>query len=69
MMLVATHAQGYAGIWRTGSFAYDARIRQGMGLEEGDEIIGFLYLGTASAVKKLKPLEPSDFVHYWNGPP
>lgn len=45
-MLLAAHAQGYAGKWSTGKPAQNALVRAGLGLAAQDEIIGFLYIGT-----------------------
>ena len=33
-------------MWKTGAPAYDAGVKQALGLMASDEIIGFLYLGT-----------------------
>jgi len=67
LLLVAAHAQGFAGIWRTGGVAYDPLVRQRLGLEPGDEIVGFLYLGTAQAQKKIAEVDPGEFVVHWHG--
>lgn len=67
-ILLAAQAQGFAGIWRTGSNAYDGRVRQGLGLSTSEEIIGYLYLGTASVnPKPLAQLSVEDFVADWEG--
>ena len=47
-ILLALHAQGYAGMWRTGDAAYDPQIKRALGLAPNDAIIGFLYTGTAA---------------------
>jgi nitroreductase len=67
LMLVAAHAQGFAGIWRTGGVAYDPRVALRLGLESGDRIVGFLYLGTASAQKKIVETDPAEFTVHWRG--
>ena len=66
-MQMAAVAQGFAGVWRTGSFAKDPTVKQAFGLSEKDEIVGFLYLGS-SALKRLpKPKkESSAFFEDWN---
>lgn len=43
------HAQGYASIWRTGEWAYDAHVKQGLGLNAQDQLVGYLYVGTAAS--------------------
>ena len=62
-MQMAAQAQGFNGIWRTGWFAYDSHIKQKLELEEKDEIVGFLYLGTPDvACKKIRQLNIDSFV-------
>lgn len=51
-MLLAAEALGYAGIWRTGPISYSKSFHQALSLNESDEIVGFLYLGTAQGNKK-----------------
>jgi nitroreductase len=42
------HAKGYASIWRTGEWAYDAHVKQTLALNAHDQLIGYLYVGTAA---------------------
>ncbi len=51
-MLLAAEALGYAGMWRTGSYARDPWVLRELGAAPEDEVIGFLYLGTAEGVAK-----------------
>lgn len=46
-MLLAANSLGYQGIWRTGWLASDEYVKQSVGCERDDELIGFLYLGSA----------------------
>lgn len=65
-MQMAAFAQGYNGIWRTGTYAHCPIVRKSLGLNEQDEIIGYLYLGTPQTdtpIKREKPLAP--YVSYW----
>ncbi|MBU2882233.1 NAD(P)H nitroreductase [Psychrosphaera sp. B3R10] len=65
-MQMAAFAQGYNGIWRTGSFAFDDNVRTAFDLQSQDEIVGFLYLGTPAIptpIKKAKAI--GDTVSYW----
>ncbi len=48
-MLIATHAMGYVANWITEWCAYDARVKQGLGLAAEEHIAGFLYFGTSAA--------------------
>ncbi|MBV8146700.1 MAG: nitroreductase family protein [Gammaproteobacteria bacterium] len=45
-MMLAAFALGFNAMWKTGEAAYDATVKQALGLEPGDAIAGFLYLGT-----------------------
>lgn len=67
LMLLAAHAQRLGAIWRTGKFAYDARLKALLGLEPQDHIVGFLYIGTTKAVKPLAKINTADFVSRWEG--
>ena len=67
-MLLAAEAQGYAGVWRTGSYAEDASVMQQLGLAENEEIVGFLYFGSRDgSAKSLPPRQVEDYVSNWNG--
>lgn len=68
-ILLALHATGYCGIWRTGPLAYDDRVRAAFGLSGADTIIGFLYVGTAQAPPpQIKRPDPNRYVTEWRGP-
>ena len=54
-MLLAAHAQGFAGIWRTGAMAFNRELMRGLGLAENEHIVGFLYLGTPEGRAKHLP--------------
>lgn len=65
-ILLAAEASGFAGIWRTGDAAFDRSVMAELGLENNEEIIGFLYLGTRDGVGKTLPaLDAADFVSDW----
>ena len=67
VMLAAT-ALGFGAMWKTGDAAYDETVKAGLGLEAGDAIVGFLYLGTAPADAVPPPArgEWQDRVSYWS---
>jgi nitroreductase len=68
-MLLAAHALGFGGFWRTGAAAYDDRVKRALGLAPEDAIVGFVYLGTPSTAPP--PLPASDVttrVTHWTGP-
>lgn len=65
-MSVALHALGYASIWRTGPAAHDARIAPALGMQPQDQVVGYLYVGTATFSERPVPEHAlSDFVEYW----
>ena len=65
-ILLAAHALGFAGIWRTGSMAFDATVKKGLGLSVSEQIVGFIYVGTREGKQKSLPqYQPSDFVSDW----
>jgi nitroreductase len=65
-MLYTLQARGFAGLWRTGDFAYDRELKREFGLREQDAIVGFIYAGTAKqlAPDSARPV-PGTFVHDW----
>ncbi len=44
-MLLAGEEMGLACMWRTGDAAYDARVKQWLGLAPEEHIVSFLYVG------------------------
>ncbi len=65
-ILLAAQAQGYAGIWRTGGVAYDSLVKQGLGLADNEQVVGFLYIGTIQgAFKPLPEMGKADFCQSW----
>ncbi|MEP6656297.1 MAG: nitroreductase family protein [Betaproteobacteria bacterium] len=68
-ILVAAHALGYGGFWRTGAAAYDDTVKTALGLDAQDAIVGFLYLGTPSAAAAaVPPPDVATRVMRWTGP-
>jgi nitroreductase len=47
-MLLAAAALGWGANWITDWYAYDTSAREILGLGDGEQVAGFLYLGTAS---------------------
>ncbi|HEB28530.1 MAG TPA: nitroreductase [Porticoccus sp.] len=65
-ILLAAHAHGFAGVWRTGTNAYDETVKQGLGLQANEELVGFLYLGSVDGnYKPLRELSVDDFCQPW----
>jgi nitroreductase len=65
-MSLAAEALGYGAMWRTGSYATDPTVIAALGGEPGDEVVGFLYLGTKmGAAKPLPNIATDDYVASW----
>ena len=65
-ILLACHAQSIGAMWRTGAAASQPLVRQGLGLQPHEKIIGFLYLGTiAGPVRPITTPKLSQFVQQW----
>lgn len=65
-MQMASVALGYGAMWRTGSLAYNAKVKTGLGIKEHDELIGFLYVGTSCKERVLKGAKSFERkVSYW----
>lgn len=65
-MLNAAFALGVGAFWRTGEMAYEPGVREGLGLTENEQIVGYLYLGTpVSQPEVASPLSIKDFFHSW----
>lgn len=65
-MQMAAVALGYGAMWRTGSVAYNSKVKQGLNIKEHDEIVGFLYIGTSCKEQNLKAAKCFEHkVSYW----
>jgi nitroreductase len=66
-ILLALHAKNYAGIWRTGKFAFNKKIAEYLNLTSDHEVIGYLYVGTPTGTSKNIPqLDVKKFVTHWD---
>jgi nitroreductase len=66
-MQMAALAQGYAGVWRTGSYAKSEVVKQAFELSEQDEVVGFLYLGSTVLKTMSKAAKSSkDHFEFWS---
>lgn len=63
---LALQDAGYGVMWRTGELVYNRLVLEGLGLEEGESITGFLYTGTVSSNKPAVPRPAlAEFVARW----
>ena len=64
-ILLSLNALGYSAIWRTGKLAFNPFVASKLNLEVNQEILGYIYVGTADgANKKIPELDIEDFVSY-----
>lgn len=54
-LLVAAHAAGHRAQWITEWYAYDARVREALGLGEHERVAGWIYLGSAERAPDERP--------------
>lgn len=54
-MLVAASAMGFAAQWLTEWYAYDRVTKKALGLEPGERVAGFIYIGTAAEAPTERP--------------
>lgn len=64
-MLVAAHALGLGGFWRTGATAYDPEVKRALGLAGHDAIVGFIYLGNVGLPGKATPTDTAAVTRRW----
>ena len=55
-VLLAANALGFGSIWLTGANAYDAYVRDELGLEDNERIVGFIYIGTPTIDLPPRPI-------------
>lgn len=65
MQLVA-HSLGLGAMWRTGPVAYHERMRDFFGLEEGDRIVAYLYVGYPDLSETRRRREPFESMTTWH---
>lgn len=56
-LLIAAQAEGFGAQWLTGWPAYDPVLRSLLGVVDGERVLGFIHIGTASepAPERLRP--------------
>ena len=65
-LLLAAHAAGWGAILLTGWPAFDATVKQGLGLAAKDSIIGFVYMGTPTeAPREMKRPDARNYIEDW----
>ena len=65
-MQMAAFSLGYGSIWRTGTLAYNDIVKDGLEIAKSNELVGFLYIGTACKTQIKKTTKCfEDKVSYW----
>lgn len=64
-VIQAACAQGVGAMWRSGDLAFNPRVAEGLGLDDNEEIIGFVYLGTTVKEKPVPEVDASALVSNW----
>ncbi|WP_206336526.1 nitroreductase family protein, partial [Pseudomonas viridiflava] len=67
-VLLAAYALGVGAVWLTGELSYSPHVAKGLGLDAGEEVVGFLYLGTPLNPPREAPkVDGGGFVSEWQG--
>ena len=65
-ILLAAHAQGVGAVWRTGAMAEIPHIKQGLGLQENETIVAYMYLGTPiNSLRNPPAVDPAPLLRSW----
>ena len=64
-MLVAAHAMGLGGFWRTGPLAYDPEVKAAFGIEPADAIVAILYVGSVGVPGKARQMDLESVTRRW----
>ena len=54
-MLIAASAMGFAAQWLTEWYAYDRVTKKALGLDTGERVAGFIYIGSAAEAPTERP--------------
>lgn len=67
-MLLAANALGFGSVWLTGPNARNPVVKDALGIDPDDELVGFLYIGTPT-IKPPTPGRPKveDHLEFWAG--
>ena len=67
-LITAAFSEGIGAYWRSGNIALNPVVKNGLGLTNCEEIIGFIYLGQpATNLKPIPNLNLADFFQNWRG--
>ncbi|MDO5101671.1 MAG: nitroreductase [Lautropia sp.] len=67
-ILNGLYLMGYGGFWATGGNAFDPAVRDALGFEADEHLLGFLYVGTPGPkVEPKKRPAREAFIRAWQG--
>lgn len=64
-MLIAAHALGFVANWITEWCAYDTTVAKALGLNDGERIAGFIYIGTSAVKLEERPRPNMEEIVKW----
>jgi nitroreductase len=65
-ILNAVHALGYGAKWVTGANCYDSVFKRDFGVDETDQLVGFIHVGTPrESARAMSRPDPAEFVIEW----
>lgn len=63
---LAAQAQGFDSVWLSGDNCRARVVRDGLGIQVNEQLLGFLYIGTSTkALRQPKRMNPTDCVSVW----
>lgn len=67
-LLLGAQQLGYGAQWLTGWAAYDATVRNALGVTPHERVVGFIHIGTAGepAPERLRP-DVAELISEWQG--
>lgn len=64
-LLLALEAQGFGSVWRSGDLMNEVDVKKFFNLDEQNEVVGFIYVGTKGAeLPERKQINVDDFVSF-----
>lgn len=58
-LCLAAHALGFGSMWRTGWYGEAPEVRAAMGMADGEQLVGWIYLGTVPQGATIAPRRPT----------
>jgi nitroreductase len=65
-MQLTAHSLGLGAMWRTGLFAYHEHMRRFFGLQAGDRIVAYLYIGYPDMGERPRRRQPAKEKTVWH---